>query len=506
MTVNNVNALLTYTASQKVQTTAKAEEVVKEGFDKLMTKMSDQLGNLQAKADAAQMPASKETVETKAAESTPAKDSAPKDDTAKAVEEGQETGTDKTDTQVEQDGQKEVTGEAQETVTETVKETVEEKAGELVEEVADVLDIPLEKVEEVMEILGLTAIDLFEPANLKQLLLNLTDSVDEVALVTNESLYGNLQELFAAVEESLGALQEELGLNPEELDALIEQISSKVQEEQADQTEQAEIPVQEMPKELEASVEGMKDYAVSVQRGGETVQIKVTVDDASGTKSTSEQVTDSPEIQIQAPVKQEKAASDMGQHGQESAFAGHHAAGNAILQELLQQVEHTEAPVEQPIYQSAQPEQIMNQIVEYMKINVSEDTQKMEMQLHPASLGTVNVQIAAKDGVITAQFTAQNETVRAAIESQMIQLKEQFEEQGIKVDAVEVTVANHAYGDQSFEGQENMDQDKGNAKKGTRRINLDLMGEEDDLTELEDSERIAVEMMQANGNTVDYMA
>ena len=30
--------------------------------------------------------------------------------------------------------------------------------------------------------------------------------------------------------------------------------------------------------------------------------------------------------------------------------------------------------------------------------------------------------------------------------------------------------------------------------------------EEDGIDELEDSERIAVEMMQANGNTVDYMA
>ena len=63
----------------------------------------------------------------------------------------------------------------------------------------------------------------------------------------------------------------------------------------------------------------------------------------------------------------------------------------------------------------------------------------------PASLGSVNVQIAAKDGVITAQFTAQNETVKAAIESQLVQLRTQFEEQGIKVDAVEVTVANYRW-------------------------------------------------------------
>lgn len=287
-----------------------------------------------------------------------------------------------------------------------------------------------------------------------------------------------------------------MGLNAEELEALMEKMSAEAPE---------EVPVQDVPETPEVSVEGMKDYAVSVQRDGETVQIKVTVDDASGTKSTSEQVTDSAETQIQAPVKQEKAASDMG-HGQEGANAGQHAAGNAILQNLVEQAETVEAPVEQPVYQSTQTEQIMNQIVEYMKINVSEDMQKMELQLHPASLGTVNVQIAAKDGVITAQFTTQNETVRAVIESQMIQLKEQFEEQGIKVDAVEVTVANHAYGEQSFEGQETADQDKSGTKKGTRKINLDQFGEEDDLAELEDSERIAVEMMQANGNTVDYMA
>lgn len=496
MTVNNVNALLTYTANQKIQTAAKTEEVVKEGFDKLMTKMSDQLGNLQTKVDTAQMPAPKETVQTKAAESTPAKDTSLKDDTTQVTDAREETGTDKTDAQVEQDAQKEVTQQTQGTETETVQETVEEKAGELMQEVADVLEIPLEKVEEVMEILGLTAVDLFDPANLKQLLLNLTDSVDEVSLVTNESLYGNLQDLFAAVEESLGALQEELGVNDEELDALLEQMTTKVQE---------EVPVQDVTETPEVSVEGMKDYAVSVQRDGETVQIKVTVDDASGAKSTSEQVTDAVETKIQAPVKQEKAASDMG-HGQENTGAGQQTAGNAVLQELLQRPETVEAPVEQPVYQSAQTEQIMNQIVEYMKINVSEDTQKMEMQLHPASLGTVNVQIAAKDGAITAQFTAQNETVRAVLEAQMIQLKEQFEEQGIKVDAVEVTVANHAYGDQPFEGQENMDQDKGGAKKGTRRINLDLLDEGEDLAEMEDSERIAVEMMQANGNTVDYMA
>ena len=110
MTVNNVNALLTYTVNQKVQTAAKTEEVVTEGFDKLMSKMSNQLSTLQTKADTSQMTAPKETVETKDVENVPAKDTSLKDDAAQAVEEGQDTQTDKADVQVEQDEQKEVTG------------------------------------------------------------------------------------------------------------------------------------------------------------------------------------------------------------------------------------------------------------------------------------------------------------------------------------------------------------------------------------------------------------
>ena len=159
-------------------------------------------------------------------------------------------------------------------------------------------------------------------------------------------------------------------------------------------------------------------------------------------------------------------------------------------------MEEVEAPAERPVYAQPETNQIMDQIVEYMKFNLKPEMQEMEMQLHPASLGTVHVQIAAKDGVITAQFAAQNETVKAVLETQ----------QGIKVEAVEVTVANHAYGEQ-FGGEREAEQNGQNAKKSARRISLNLDEMEGEgLEELDDSERIAVEMMQANGNTVDYTA
>lgn len=128
------------------------------------------------------------------------------------------------------------------------------------------------------------------------------------------------------------------------------------------------------------------------------------------------------------------------------------------------------------------------------------------MQLHPASLGTVNVQIAARGGSITAQFTTQNEAVRAAVESQIVELKQQFEEQGIKVDKVEVAVASHQDSQQfSQSGEEAQRDQKSQSGRTVRRLNLDELDAED-APEMEESEKIAVEMMRANGGTVDYTA
>lgn len=504
MTVNNVNALSSFGTVQGSQASGKPEEVVQERFDKLMNKMSDQLTSLQkaqagsSVAATAPKQAVAESVKS-AQETAQPKDALRQDGAAEAQKPGEAAADDAAGT-AERDGNG-MTTEAKDVQTQDTEtqETVEKAAEELVGEIADVMDIPLEKVEEAMEVLGLTAVDLFDPANLKQLLLNLADNTDELALVTDETLYGNLQELFQAVNETLGALQEELGLSAEELEALMAQMSA------AEKSVEAEEPVLTIPgtEEPEVSVEGMKDYAVSVQKDGGTVQIKVTVDDASGEKHVSEQVTDTGKPETTPVLKKESA--DTGHQGEEHA-AGNNA-GSAFLQNLTGRMEEVEASAERPVYTQPEANQIMDQIVEYMKFNIKPETQEMEMQLHPASLGTVHVQIAAKDGAITAQFAAQNETVKAVLETQMIQLKEQFEEQGIKVEAVEVTVANHAYGEQFGGERDAADQNGENAKKGARRINLNLDEiEEEGMEELDDSERIAVEMMQANGNTVDYTA
>lgn len=470
MNVNNVNALFAYAKGQTDLAGSKADEAVSESFGQVMTKYSGSAGSQQAAGSSIAAGQTVMPVNTVKTEVT-----SPKTD------------------QVETDGpgqnaSESISSDAETNTQDTVADKLETAGEELVQDIADELGVSREEVEEAMAVLGLTALQLFDTDNLRQLLLSMSGNTDELALLTDESLYGSLQNLLGIVEESQENLQKELGLNEQELTAIMKQLIS----------EQGESG---MPDEvLTPELEGMKDYTVSVQKDGETVQVKVTVDDASGNKSVQESAVSAPKAEVQNHKMQQDASANSGKEG--------NSAGQTMMQmpEIPEQV--NEIPEAANLeYRSMQTEEIMNQIMEYMKINLKAETQTMELQLHPASLGTVNVQIMARESGLTAHFTTQNETVRAVIETQLIQLKNQFEEQGIKVDAVEVTVANHAYGQQFSQDNGEEQQEQAKSGKGRRRmINLDQIEEDEALEEMEESERIAVEMMQANGSTVDYTA
>ena len=146
----------------------------------------------------------------------------------------------------------------------------------------------------------------------------------------------------------------------------------------------------------------------------------------------------------------------------------------------------------------------MDQIMDYMKVAVKPEMTSLEMQLHPESLGTLHIQITNREGAVTAQFIAQNESVKAALESQVMELKENLEQQGVKVEAVEVTIAQYSL-DRNPSGDETPTDQGKRGKKGNRNLNLNDLNpeEEEDLTE---EEKLTAQMMQSSGSTVNYMA
>lgn len=356
-------------------------------------------------------------------------------------------------------------------------EKVQEVLGTIVQnligQIKETFSVSEEELQGVMDELGMTETDLMDPAQLNELLMAVSGAEDSFALLTDEELYGNVKSILDLQKDLTGQAQEELQLTPEKWQDAVTKVV----------TEEPVITVE------------VEDHATDA---AERLQSDVEL-------PTVEQ---EPEEKIQAPVQntQEEKTKDSGNR-HESQTAGQQ--GNLLLQNLkeenflsgLQQESQTEGT------QTTDTQDIMRQIMDYMKVSVKADSSDLEMQLHPQSLGTLHVQVASKNGVVTANFITQNETVKAALESQMVQLKESFAEQGVKVEAIEVTVQTHSFEQNLEQGRGNQsDQESGAgvSRRRTRRINLNTAFVEDEPQTEED--RIAADIMSANGNTVDFTA
>lgn len=391
-------------------------------------------------------------------------------------------------------------GQTEETTDETeiedVEKAMEAAAGMMVETIAETFDMTVEEVENVMEQLGLTAMDLLNGENLTQVVIALNPEADAFTIMTNEELFTDLKGLMSAAEELTGQLAEQFGMSQEELtavaDALKEQAASQTQETAEPTSETKEIPVEiavDMAEETSDTVR--HDEVLNMTNKSDTANL---AKDAQNTEQTVIPKTENRKENSKESTNDfhQNAASDYRQQ---------------VMNQLADAVENT---AQTTTSYGVNGQDIIRQITDYIKIHVSTDTTEMELQLHPASLGNIKVQIASAGGVLTATFTTENEAVKAALEGQLIQLKENFEQQGLKVENVEVNVSAQGFErslDQQEQGQQNAFDDKTNTGRSrNRRIRLNGLEEPEDVLteEMSEGDRIVADMMLQNGNSVDY--
>lgn len=379
-------------------------------------------------------------------------------------------------------------------------DAVKETGEELTRDIAEKLGVSEEEVVKAMEELGLSVYSLLEPANLTQLVLTLSGE-DSSALLTDEGLFAKLQDILQTAGKAGEDLMKELEANPEEMRSILEALQSS---EQNKGLEVGSLMDEQNALNAEADEAGDQStqITVEVKSAGETVKL---VTDENGnvdkTIGTVSQETETKAVQSQNDDRQ--GSENKGKSGEN----GH--TTNPLIDAIIQnraQAQET-VPVEQTgTFFSSQTQDIMDQIMDYMRIQLKPGMDQLEMQLHPASLGTVHVQIASRGGEVTAQFHVQNETVKAAIESQIVELKESLKDQGVKVEAVQVTVESHGFESNLWQGQGREQNTSSQSRQKTpRRINLndlDALFEE----QASEEELLSARMMEANGNTVDYTA
>lgn len=88
---------------------------------------------------------------------------------------------------------------------------------------------------------------------------------------------------------------------------------------------------------------------------------------------------------------------------------------------------------------------IMDQIESQIKTIKYPERTSLEMVLHPENLGKVFINVTSHAGELKATLMVQNEAARNALQNQIADLRLQFENQGLKVDNVEVMLANEGF-------------------------------------------------------------
>lgn len=363
---------------------------------------------------------------------------------------------------------------------------IDEACQKMKDAVSEILQVTEEEVQQAMETLGLGMTDLLNSANLSQLVLAINGEADASSLLTDEALFGQLQALNEIAGELRDDFMQIMNFSGEELDAALADAKSFLET--------------AMNEAQEKNSEEGSGITVEVDQGGKTVEL---ITDENGNVMNNGQTITGEEAASTNDGKEHGDGEKNGEHSSEDSMSSQ----NLTYQMQQNEVSATETTATEATSSfSSNTQEIMDQILSNIKIQLKPGMDSLQMQLHPESLGTVHVQLLSKAGEVTAQFHVQNEAVKAVVESQMMVLKESLNEQGVRVEAIEVSVDTRGFESNLWQGQESPSHEAyEKQRKSPRRINLTQLNP-DFEEEADEDEVLAAEMMRANGNTVDFTA
>lgn len=316
--------------------------------------------------------------------------------------------------------------------------------------VKDALEIDDATLANAMAALGLAPLDLLDVANMQQLVLFINGSSDVTDLLTDEFMMMDLNNLADAI----GQIDWEgmTGMSKEDFMQVLEQSLSMTD----NNTVQTAQEVQKQPEDQpDVEIVQTRENPVKDNTAGTNQQM--------ADNQTESAMQGSTQTETKEPVQGE-------------ALNG----TNAFLQNLGKAVAEVQGNPSSQQSNQQQMVDIVNQVIEQVKVTLGKETTTMQMQLNPENLGKVLISVTSKNGVMTANFTVQTEEAKEALQSQMYSLREAIESRSLKVDAVEVEVSDFAFSQssQADAQQEQKDYEKNDGRRF--RFNFENPGPEED--------------------------
>ena len=361
------------------------------------------------------------------------------------------------------------TGKADKTDKSKQDNKSDEKVNDAVQNVKDTikeeLDVSDEDIAKAMEVLGITDNDLLSVVKVTELVSALTGA-DSITLITDDDMSGKLTSVLDAVNTA----QEDIAdmLNTDVDDAVLVVRTDAV-----------------VKKDTDATVVKNTDSSITDNQS------------VSETESLSDVLA--AKVTAQGSSKHEEST---GEHTGEQNHNTQSYGG--VADSIIQSMKDSFADIVTEDTSRVSEADIVNQVIDQIKLSSGRELTSIEVMLNPERLGSVHVTVTAKNGILSAQIAAQNEQVKTALENQVTALKENFQNQGIKVEAVEITVMTH-----QFEAGQNFGQNESERKQSEQKINKklnlsDYMDDEDETVSAQDIRR--KDSIQNGNSSVEYMA
>ncbi len=391
----------------------------------------------------------------------------------------------------------------------------------IADEVKDVLGIDDDTFANAMTALGLSPIDLLESNNLAKLVLFVNGSNDFTDLLTDENMLNQLNEL----SDILGNLNWEdlTGMSKSDFLEGVEDFNAKTQTESDVFTEDAPDLAQDTAVDAADSGNTSENVSAEEESAANTNNVSTEKKSAQGetTVNTSDNssdtkvevsVTKSEESSSQQSSYSSQSEDDMSEVTHDQTISeddvttdNQHTVRNDFIQNLNQAVNDAVQVAKPESVRMQQMVDIVNQVVERIKVSIGTESTSMEMQLNPEHLGKLLLNVSSKNGVMTAVFSVQSEEARAALESQIYTLRENLELRELKVDAVEVNVSDFdfSHSDQTMSGDQSK-ADNGNGKQ--MKFDFDDEASSEEMISNEEKEAVRKQVMRDNGSQIDFTA
>lgn len=361
------------------------------------------------------------------------------------------------------------TGKADKTDKSKQDNKPDEKVNDVVQNVKDTikeeLDVSDEDIAKAMEVLGITDNDLLSVVKVTELVSALTGA-DSITLITDDDMSGKLTSVLDAV--------------------------NTAQEDVADM----------LNTDVDDAVLVVRTDAV-VKKDTDETAVKNT--DSSITDNQSVSETESLSDVLAAKVTAQGSSKHEESTGEHTGEQNHNTQSyGGVADSIIQSMKDSFADIVTEDTSRVSEADIVNQVIDQIKLSSGRELTSIEVMLNPERLGSVHVTVTAKNGILSAQIAAQNEQVKTALENQVTALKENFQNQGIKVEAVEITVMTH-----QFEAGQNFGQNESERKQSEQKINKklnlsDYMDDEDETVSAQDIRR--KDSIQNGNSSVEYMA